>query len=95
MSDSVYDAFRKVRFLCDEEEVPDHFFIVTAYNPDGKTVSDEANATRPMPRSSRRTCISIPERDGRMGAIRVRRSFEASPMSLFSSTRFPIRREKS
>lgn len=44
MSAVLPDAFRQVRFLCDEEELPETFFIVTAYNPDGVTVPDRRNA---------------------------------------------------
>ncbi len=44
MNSSLHDAFKQVRFLCDEDGVPDHFFIVTACNPDGVTVSENRNA---------------------------------------------------
>ena len=44
MKEPIYEAFRQVRFLCDEDNLPDPVFIVTAYNPDGETASDKDNA---------------------------------------------------
>lgn len=36
-------AFREVRFRCELDEVPSEFRIITAWNPDGETVSAEEN----------------------------------------------------
>ena len=35
--------YSKVRFRCDQLKVPRHFFIITAHNPDGITVSASEN----------------------------------------------------
>jgi len=35
--------FRQARFRCDASPLPSTFFIITAHNPDGITVSDAAN----------------------------------------------------
>lgn len=44
MNHPLSNAFRQVRFLCEKDDIPDSFSIVTAYNPDGLTVSDDLNA---------------------------------------------------
>lgn len=43
MPTELKDEYRKVRFKCEQPEPTRHFFIITAYNPDGLTVSDQAN----------------------------------------------------
>lgn len=35
--------YRQVRFRCNSADLPHLFYIITAYNPDGITVGDEAN----------------------------------------------------
>lgn len=35
--------FRDVRFRCAESHPPARFFVITAHNPNGETVGDEAN----------------------------------------------------
>ncbi|MDF1741044.1 MAG: DUF3293 domain-containing protein [Verrucomicrobiales bacterium] len=35
--------YRNVRFQCERREVPRHFYIITAWNPDGVTIDDSAN----------------------------------------------------
>jgi hypothetical protein len=49
MAEPVYESFRQVRSLCDHDEIPPDFFIVTASNPDGRTVPDEDNARADQP----------------------------------------------
>ena len=43
MSTELKAEYKEVRFKCDPSKAPGHFFIITACNPDGITVSDEAN----------------------------------------------------
>lgn len=43
MSFDLKEEFRHVRFRCDLSPVPSAFFIVTACNPEGNVVDDEAN----------------------------------------------------
>lgn len=35
--------YREVRFRCSESDLPRHFYIITAHNPDGASVAEEAN----------------------------------------------------
>lgn len=44
MTDPLPESYRLVRFQCNEEDLPDHFFVVTGRNPQGQTLSDKANA---------------------------------------------------
>jgi hypothetical protein len=44
MNTAKQDAFRQVRFRCEEIETPSSFSIVTACNPEGVNVSDEENS---------------------------------------------------
>lgn len=44
MSDPLPQSYRLVRFECDEDDVPDHFFVVTACNLNRRTRPDRANA---------------------------------------------------
>lgn len=37
------DEYRNVRFRCERADIPSSFFIITAYNPDGITASDQEN----------------------------------------------------
>lgn len=38
MTDHLKPEYRLVRFRCEQTELPNSFFIVTAYNPNGETM---------------------------------------------------------
>lgn len=58
MNPDLKNEFRHVRFLCDQSPVPPAFFIVTACNPEGKQVDDDAN---------RKAAERLEEEVGRLG----------------------------
>ena len=43
MPTELKSEYKRVRFKCDFPKAPEHFFIITAYNPDGITAGNSAN----------------------------------------------------